>query len=283
MNTIRDELNELKAGYDSILAQVGGGTIAKTDVNNVFSQPQDFQGGSGTLYQTAPIEIQAVNSRIAFHWPGVVASQIGVDTDGTIRTYDNPGTGYAPFKAQAVTAVGNVMVGQNLHNSGGYVYPGRADAAGGYQGSYYLASSMTWGLYTNTSMYFEGGIFPANMTSRGAITTDSITSAKGFRPRVWYSGYAHISPHQDQYDVYHVVDIAGQIIIYNGFCNLDSFPITIILRDNGAAQPITWDSLYMSACGVALPTQTAPSRTLFMGFRFNIQYNKWQMIALAQE
>jgi len=37
--------------------------------------------------------------RISFHWAGVVAAQIGMDQTGFVRTFDNPGTGYAYFRA----------------------------------------------------------------------------------------------------------------------------------------------------------------------------------------
>jgi hypothetical protein len=39
----------------------------------------------------------AYSPRIAFHWSTQVATQIGMDANGNIRTFDNPGTGYAPF------------------------------------------------------------------------------------------------------------------------------------------------------------------------------------------
>jgi hypothetical protein len=59
-------------------------------------------GGSGVAYHNSPIEVQYANHpRISFHWPGVVASQIGMDSAGTIRCYDNPGTGYANITAGA--------------------------------------------------------------------------------------------------------------------------------------------------------------------------------------
>ena len=55
--------------------------------------------------------------RIGFHWTGIVASQLGMDSSGTIRTFDNPGTGYAPFACAALTANGNVNItGQYLVN-----------------------------------------------------------------------------------------------------------------------------------------------------------------------
>jgi hypothetical protein len=55
-------------------------------------------GGVTGDYSVAPLEIQmGGNPRVSFHWPGVVASQLGMDSAGTIRTFDNPGTGYAAF------------------------------------------------------------------------------------------------------------------------------------------------------------------------------------------
>jgi hypothetical protein len=37
--------------------------------------------------------------RLMFHWVGVAHAQIGMVADGTIRTFNGPGTGYAPFYA----------------------------------------------------------------------------------------------------------------------------------------------------------------------------------------
>lgn len=66
-------------------------------------------GGSGTGYTSAPIEVYTTaNPRISFHWPGVVASQIGMDSSGTIRTYNNPGTGYENFAAANINSSGNI-------------------------------------------------------------------------------------------------------------------------------------------------------------------------------
>jgi hypothetical protein len=63
--------------------------------------------GTGTAYTGAPLEIQTVNTpRVAFHWPGVIASQIGMGSDGIIRTFNNPGTAYEKFAALDIDAKG---------------------------------------------------------------------------------------------------------------------------------------------------------------------------------
>ena len=114
------------------------GTVVRTlyllDANGNSSLPGattiggrlTVNGGSGTAYNTAPIEIATtLTPRLSFHWPGVVASQIGMDSAGTIRTYDNPGTGYANFTASNIyssgtlTATGNIFGPSAPSNWGG--------------------------------------------------------------------------------------------------------------------------------------------------------------------
>lgn len=59
--------------------------------------------------------------------------------------------------------------------------------------------------------------------------------------------------------------------------------IIIRIRDNGAAQALTWSSAYMSSTNVPLPTTTSATRLLTIGFRYHSNlYAKWQMVAFAQ-
>ena len=74
----------------------------------------EFAASSTALdYSVAAIELResnytgdntAIPPRISFHWGGVVASQIAVESDGTIAIRNNPGTGYEKFRASQVTA-----------------------------------------------------------------------------------------------------------------------------------------------------------------------------------
>ena len=72
-------------------------------------------GTNNSAYPYAALEVREYNlggamssqaseaPRISFHWGGLVASQIGMAADGTIRTYDNPGTGFQAFAAGTTT------------------------------------------------------------------------------------------------------------------------------------------------------------------------------------
>lgn len=51
---------------------------------------------------------QAIAPRLSFHWGGVVASQIALQSDGAICIINNPGTGYEKLRAGAITSSGNV-------------------------------------------------------------------------------------------------------------------------------------------------------------------------------
>lgn len=44
--------------------------------------------------------------RIGFNWSGRIAAQLGMDATGVIRTFDNPGTGYASFACSTLAATG---------------------------------------------------------------------------------------------------------------------------------------------------------------------------------
>jgi hypothetical protein len=138
-----------------------------------------FLGGAGTDYSTAPIEVQYANHpRVSFHWPGVVASQLGMDATGAIRTYDNPGTGFADFKAGRIDSSGVIVSGSDLHSnaaviSAGGIYPGRQDAPAGKQTSWYLASHGSYGLLTNTGLYLGGGLYPQGGMDPNYLTREN--------------------------------------------------------------------------------------------------------------
>lgn len=89
-----------------------------------------------SIFTAAAVEIRETNQigtgsvgfvyapRISFHWTTTAAAQIGIDATiapggtgtGVIRTFDNPGTGYAPFRCAALD-----VIGANLTVTGGSV------------------------------------------------------------------------------------------------------------------------------------------------------------------
>ena len=58
--------------------------------------------------------------------------------------------------------------------------------------------------------------------------------------------------------------------------------LIIRIKDNGTARALTYDTQFR-AMGVALPTTTVISKTLYMGFIYNATDTKWDLVAVAQE
>ena len=159
-------------------------------------------GGSGSSYNTADLEVfsgRAGGPVISLHWPGMVASTIGLETSGRIAIRNNPGTGYEDLIARYMFAesfngslngnatssvsAGNLVGGINLSNADPSTikindtrYWVNAPNA---PGSYFQALTLGNGSdYTqigvdssqNLSFRFNGGIW------NRAVTTSTISS-----------------------------------------------------------------------------------------------------------
>ncbi len=100
------------------------GRLASTVVGSAFSQAAlEINQTNAAPGQTA----DTYAPRIAFHWTGLTAAQLGIGSDGAIRTFDNPGTGYAAFTCGPLTANGNCNI------TGAYYVNGVPLATGGAQ------------------------------------------------------------------------------------------------------------------------------------------------------
>ena len=84
------------------------GSISLRGGGNHLGNHEFASSSTGTSYSTAAIELRESNytgtgsataPRIGFHWGGVVASNIAMDSAGTIEILNNPGTGYEEIRA----------------------------------------------------------------------------------------------------------------------------------------------------------------------------------------
>ena len=139
---------------DSTVIRTTGGQTRTG--NNVFAATS-----TATSYDNAAIEIREDNNsgatgtppHLGFHWGGVVASQLTIESNGTIAVRDNPGTGYEDFKALNITATGVVY------------------ASGGNSGTWNSHTSNTG---TVTSVTGTGSV--SGLTLTGTVTsTGNIT------------------------------------------------------------------------------------------------------------
>lgn len=58
--------------------------------------------------------------------------------------------------------------------------------------------------------------------------------------------------------------------------------LIIRIKDNATARTLAWNVIFR-AVGVTLPTTTTPSKTIYVGAKFNSADSKWDVIAVATE
>ncbi|MCK9345102.1 MAG: hypothetical protein M0P64_03205 [Candidatus Pacebacteria bacterium] len=137
----------------------------------------DATGGTGTGYSTAPIEVRTtLTPRISFHWPGVVASQLGMDSAGTIRTYDNPGTGYANFTAGTINATNRLNVSEA---AGAYSYISMADDTSTGGPKFVHANSNVIGFLNGAGSWLSYWNNAGNQVNTGSVTVGGAVVAAG--------------------------------------------------------------------------------------------------------
>jgi hypothetical protein len=94
---------------------------------------------------------------------------------------------------------------------------------------------------------------------------------------------ASYTPNSDSYDVVTITAQAAAIQFNSPSGTPTSGQQLIIrLKDNGTARAITWNAAYR-AVGVALPSTTVVSKTMYLGFIWNSTDSKWDLIASGQE
>jgi len=81
-----------------------------------------------------------------------------------------------------------------------------------------------------------------------------------------------------------IVTAQAGALLFNapGGTPVEGQKLIIRIKDNGTAGALTYNAVFR-AMGVALPTTTVISKTLYMGFIYNITDTKWDLVAVAQE
>ena len=81
-----------------------------------------------------------------------------------------------------------------------------------------------------------------------------------------------------------VITAQAGALLFNapGGTPVEGQKLIIRIKDNGTARALTYNAVFR-AMGVALPTTTVISKTLYMGFIYNSTDTKWDLVATAQE
>ena len=155
------------AGTATSLSGGGGSSIQRTAAGTSYSTMYQMREASGYSGNTAIAGAPA----LGFHWGGVVASSILMESSGRISIRDNPGTGYEAFIASTIYANSSFQ-GNLTGNVTGNV-SGTAGSISGYGNPTTSATGNTIvyrdanGYITNSYFYASGGGAERNASGMG--------------------------------------------------------------------------------------------------------------------
>jgi len=239
---------------------------------------------TATSYSVASIELRESNYSgasgtppfIGFHWGGVVASSIAIESSGRIAILNNPGTGYENFIAGTITAAssfqgnltGNVTgtaSGENLNtvtgrgnsSAGSIVVNGICSATTSVNSPIFYDSDNT-GYYgnfssnSNINSLTTAGYIQANSTinlkDRITLPASSLSSASG-RPAyaIYQEGGAWTYPYPDLCLAMHTGIKLGANASYNGIRFYTDYDMSVqVMAVNDSSSPIGAGHVYVN-------------------------------------
>lgn len=148
-----------------------------------------------------------------------------------------------------------------------------------------------------TSQYWRGdkswqtldksavGLGSVDNTSDSAKNSATATlTNKRITPRVTSTASsATPTPNADTDDQYQLTALAaGATFAAPTGTPTEGQSLIVRIKDNGTARTLAWNAIYR-AIGVALPTTTVLSKTMYVGLRYNATDTRWDMLAVSVE
>jgi len=122
--------------------------------------------------------------------------------------------------------------------------------------------------YLNTSM----------VTATGTVT---LTNKRITKRIGTVASSATPTPASDDVDVY-IVTALAEAATFGAPTGTPTQGQTLIIRilDNGTARALSFNAAYRFSTDLAAPTTTVISKTIYLGFAWNVQASKWDCLAI---
>lgn len=171
--------------------------------NNGSGDWQIASNSGATDYTTSSLELRETNfggagqqpPRLGFHWGGVVASQISIESDGKLSFRNNPGTGYENIIAnrhfatntsnsyERTTVANGIWASESLNNASVHIFNSESEqggffANGDYNGIYSpgdndLVKFMDEDWFDNSGTIYDASSVKARIDGSGNFYTVS--------------------------------------------------------------------------------------------------------------
>jgi hypothetical protein len=234
-------------------------------------------GGNVGIGATVPIATLVVNGA-----PTADGANFAYNhniTNSTTGSANNLGTGVA--FGQSITGLGVIGVISGIMGS-----KDNANSSD-YASNLRFFTRLNGGAVTEQMRISSGGNVGIGTTSPAYLLEVAGKISGRLVPRVLsaasYTTDTGTSLNCDSQDMFIVTAQAGALKFNNPSGTATSGQKLIIrIKDNGTARALTYDTQYR-ALGVALPSTTVLSKTLYMGFIYNLDDTKWDLVASSQE
>ncbi|GEM_PF-4510552 len=280
-----------------------------TILNDFLSQSHNGDGtlkpitysGSGAVGDVAFSVYNQANSREEFAIKCVSTTGYRILGTGfqTVPAFDSFGFGvYTSINVAQILSAKGVFLGAN--------YTGAAANAGEIKTA--AATNLTLSPAGSTAVTIDtaGKVGIGNTpvvaldvtgeiraSTAGTNATSVVTTAgtqtltnKRRQPRVFSAASAAtLTPECNTYDLFTLTAQAAALTIANHSTSTpaDGEQMRIRVLDNGSAQTLTFGTNYVAKGGNALPTASVAGKNMEMGFEWNANLGKWNLLALARE
>ena len=115
----------------------------------------------------------------------------------------------------------------------------------------------------------------------GKTTTQTLTNKRITKREVTVTSSATPTPNSDITDIYTVTALA-EAATFGAPTGTPTQGQTLIIRilDNGTARALSFNAAYRFSTDLAAPTTTVISKTIYLGFAWNVQASKWDCLAI---
>lgn len=121
--------------------------------------------------------------------------------------------------------------------------------------------------------------FPLDANSRGIIN-ETVKDIRNTNRVTVFTSESTIIPNAETMDCILVTSQAAALTIGQPIGTATNGQTLVIrIKDNGTARALTWNSIYRASTSPTLPTTTTISKTLYVGFMYNEEAVKWDLLA----